>query len=316
VLSGELFGRRPAADRVVMFGRAWLVCAAAVAPLVVFSYVTIDRPLPTTFYAKSGPGILRAVETRDLDMALRNFGTFGPRAVHNFWLILRDQLSWGAWLLVPAVAGLLAGGPGRRVVATLAICLVAVPYAMGLMAPQRLKPENVRYAAQLVVLAAPLLVAGTWRIILRLWPTVAIVVIAIGFSAWRTAEYLPIYTRSVKNIQELHVVTGKWLRDHLPADAVVAVNDVGAIAYYSGLRILDLEGLVSPEVLPYRPLPDRGMRVVNDLRPDFVVIFPAWYPEIAGSPAFREIHRVTIGDNLVSAGDALLIYETPWTARR
>jgi hypothetical protein len=120
----------------------------------------------------------------------------------------------------------------------------------------------------------------------------------------------------VKNIQEIHVTMGRWLAANRPEDDVVAVNDVGAIAYFSDRRILDLEGLVSPEVLPYRGLADRGLRVVNDMKPDVIAIFPHWYPEIAASPAFREIHRVHVMDNLVSAGDTMIVYEPSWSSAR
>jgi hypothetical protein len=131
--------------------------------------------------------------------------------------------------------------------------------------------------------------------------------------AWRAVDRSALYAISVKNIEELHVVTGRWLAAHLPPGSRVAVNDVGAIAYFSGHRIVDLEGLVSPEVLPYRQYVDRGIRTVRDLRPDYVAIFPGWYPELAASPDLREIHRVTIPDNVISAGETMIIYETPWT---
>jgi arabinofuranosyltransferase len=109
------------------------------------------------------------------------------------------------------------------------------------------------------------------------------------------------------------VTTGRWISRHLPVDAVVAVNDVGAIAYFSGRRILDLEGLVSPDILPYRSLPDRGIRVVMDKRPNYLAIFPNWYPDISRSAALHEIHRVHISDNYISAGDTLIVYDTPWS---
>lgn len=53
-----------------------------------------------------------------------------------------------------------------------------------------------------------------------------------------------------------HVRAGRWLAEHTPADAVVATHDVGAIAFYSGRRIVDMVGLVSPEVLPHLNRPD------------------------------------------------------------
>jgi arabinofuranosyltransferase len=311
VLVSELFGRMSMRERIIRFLLGSLVAALPFAILVAFSYVTIGRPLPTTFYAKSGPGIVRAIEAGDSAMAKRTLLTFGPQAAANFWLVLRDQFGWVAWLIVVgAVAGMTS--PNRRVALTLVVILVLVPYAMGLAAPQRLKPDNVRYAAQLVVTTSPLIVLGIWRSLRR--PLLAIIVlvgiavaVAIG-AIHRAADY----ARAVKNIEELQVTAGRWLGSHVPPESVVATNDVGAIAYFSKRRILDLEGLVSPDVLPYRSRPDRGMRVAVDMRPAYLAIFPGWYPELSRSPMFTEIHRVHISDNYISAGDTLIIYETPW----
>ncbi len=41
---------------------------------------------------------------------------------------------------------------------------------------------------------------------------------------------------------------GRWLEKNAPADALVAAPDIGAIGYYSHRRILDLGGLVTPEI--------------------------------------------------------------------
>jgi hypothetical protein len=316
VLVAGLFNREPLAARGARFTLGGLIAAVAFVPVLVFSYVTIGRPLPTTFYAKSGPGIVRAIETRDARMAQRDLLTFGPRAVQNFWLTLVDQFAWGAWLLLPAVLAGAAASPARGFSLTVLAIYLVVPFAMGITAPQRLKPENVRYTAQLVVLAPPLVAVGLSHLFRRssLVSLVMVALLAV-VTAWRTVGRASEYAASVKNIQEIHVATGRWIDGHLPADAVVAVNDVGAIAYFGKRRILDLEGLVSPEVLPYRRFVDRGIRAATDMRPDYVAIFPAWYPEIPASPGFAEIHRITITDNVVSAGDTLVIYETPWTRR-
>ena len=41
----------------------------------------------------------------------------------------------------------------------------------------------------------------------------------------------------------------EWLRDNTPEDAVVAALDIGAVGYASDRPVLDLMGLVSPEIL-------------------------------------------------------------------
>ena len=64
-----------------------------------------------------------------------------------------------------------------------------------------------------------------------------------------------------------------------PPTARIAVNDIGAIAYFSRREVIDLMGLVTPEIIPYPP----GGRVGRDAIPrgdcpDYVIIFPAWFP--------------------------------------
>jgi len=315
LLAADGFGREPFLVRARRVGLGLLAAGIAIAPLIAFSIATIGRPLPTTFYAKSGPGVVRALETRDLDMVERNLKTHGPRAVQAFWAILIDQFAWGAWLVPLGIACGIAAGTKRLSLTLLAILLV-VPFAMGITAPQRLKPDNVRYAAQLVVIAAPLMVVGVGRLVRTIRPAVIVLAVFAVLAASRTVARADEYALSVKNIQELHVTTGRWLAEHLPPESTVAANDVGAIAYFSGLRVLDLEGLVSPDVLPYRQFVDRGIRTVRDMRPDYLAILPGWYPEIAASPEFREIHRISIVDNMIAAGDSLVIYVPPWTRPR
>jgi len=56
--------------------------------------------------------------------------------------------------------------------------------------------------------------------------------------------------------QARHERTGHWLAAHTPPDAVVATHDVGAIAYYSRRRVVDLVGVVLPEAVAHLHRPD------------------------------------------------------------
>lgn len=65
---------------------------------------------------------------------------------------------------------------------------------------------------------------------------------------------------------------GYWLRDHmLPTDRVL-MEPIGYAGYYSGRRILDMIGLVSPEVLPYYRAPNALSGIVNGLRPEWLCL--------------------------------------------
>ncbi|MBI5837404.1 MAG: hypothetical protein HZB25_09175 [Candidatus Eisenbacteria bacterium] len=69
---------------------------------------------------------------------------------------------------------------------------------------------------------------------------------------------------------------GRWLRAHSAPDAVVATPDIGAVGYYSGRRVLDLGGLVTPAMAPLLARHDLGEIVRGGLyqtvgRADYLV---------------------------------------------
>lgn len=70
----------------------------------------------------------------------------------------------------------------------------------------------------------------------------------IAFATPRVREDL----RSTQETElTLRIPIGLWLRDHARSTDTVMLEPIGYIGYYSGLRVLDVVGLVSPEVLPY-----------------------------------------------------------------
>ena len=44
---------------------------------------------------------------------------------------------------------------------------------------------------------------------------------------------------------------GRWLREHTPERSAIATPDIGALGYFSRRRIVDLAGLVTPQMVPY-----------------------------------------------------------------
>jgi len=66
------------------------------------------------------------------------------------------------------------------------------------------------------------------------------------FGQWQTN-----YADHVRHINEIHVRLARWVDDNLPQDAIVAAYDIGAISYMGNREIVDLGGLVDPDLLPY-----------------------------------------------------------------
>ena len=73
------------------------------------------------------------------------------------------------------------------------------------------------------------------------------------------------YARDVQIIQSEMVATAHWLAENVPADELLAVHDIGAVGYFAPRPILDLAGLVSPEVIPIIRVPD-GLWALMELR--------------------------------------------------
>jgi len=70
--------------------------------------------------------------------------------------------------------------------------------------------------------------------------------VQFAVASWNMKD---VYADSCRYIGDRQVMAAKWLHEHLPETAVVATHDVGAIAFYSGRRIVDMVGLISPEMI-------------------------------------------------------------------
>jgi hypothetical protein len=83
----------------------------------------------------------------------------------------------------------------------------------------------------------------------------------------------------VRNINECDVETGIYLASIQKTGNIVAVNDIGAIGYFSNMRILDLKGLTEPditvEMLQNDSLLFEYMKTENPV--DYLAIAPGWY---------------------------------------
>ena len=50
--------------------------------------------------------------------------------------------------------------------------------------------------------------------------------------------------------------------------------------------------------------------------PDYVVIFPAWFPNLAADPRFRRVYTLPIPGNITMGGDEIVVYDDAVDARR
>ncbi len=107
------------------------------------------------------------------------------------------------------------------------------------------------------------------------------------------------YGRDVAIIETEMVATAHWIEDNIPLDAVVAAHDIGAIGYFASRELIDLAGLVSPDVIPFIRDEPALARHLDEAGAEFLVTFPGWYPELT---ADREVLFVTKAPHSPAAG--------------
>jgi hypothetical protein len=79
-----------------------------------------------------------------------------------------------------------------------------------------------------------------------------------------------------RNQDGLLRAVGVWIDQHAPRDASVAMEAIGYQGTYSHRRVIDLAGLVTPEVVRIRQQASSNTAgfhaILDELRPDYLVL--------------------------------------------
>ena len=285
-------------------------------PAALFNLTVTGSPLPTTFAAKAGGGrdwlpdlkslfsiiqILFSVQPWTTLLALggvaelaRRLGTARDRGLLPALWLLGLPLAYAA--LSPS-SGIVAGNFGRYYFPLYPFLAVVGVLALAPLAARLRETPAGSHRRLLVGLAVLLLVLPT---------------------ALSTVRGSGRYAQSVVNVHDSDVAMALWLAGRLPPEAVLAVNDIGALGYLLPNRLVDLAGIANPELADYvTTAGGRGpgiRRFLAEHRPDYLVVFPAWFPElVAPGGQFRPLHGLKIAGNITMGGDQLVVYSTPWT---
>jgi hypothetical protein len=81
-------------------------------------------------------------------------------------------------------------------------------------------------------------------------------------------------------IENEMVGTAKWVQKNIPSDALLAVHDIGAIGYFDQHKIIDLAGLVSPDVVPFIRDQAQIAGYLDQRGANYLITLPAFYPQL------------------------------------
>ncbi|MEJ5240661.1 MAG: hypothetical protein WHS87_05640 [Anaerolineales bacterium] len=118
----------------------------------------------------------------------------------------------------------------------------------------------------------------------------------IFFPAWRLSLGLVLvvyfffgalaYAEEVGYIEHQMVETARWVQANLPPQAVIAAHDIGALGYFDTHPLVDLAGLITPEVIPILNDEQALADYLNAQGVEYLILIQGLYPQLE---AGREI---------------------------
>jgi len=273
VLLVLLLGQESHGSRMRALASYCLCCGCLLVPYLVFNLALAGTPMPNTFYAKQA-----------------EYAAWQARPLLSRLGIGLAQLSIGPMVLLwPGLIMSAIRSVSRRhlgVAAALAWCI-----AYGVLYLSRLPAyQHGRYLMPImpVLMIVGLLglarfalvprVRGRRWLVARAW-ALATSLVGIGFVFLGARSY----AADVSVIETEMVDTAMWVAEHLPPGSVVAAHDIGALGYFDQHPLVDLAGLVSPEVVTFIRDEARLAKLLDEREVRYLIAFPTLYPQLAES---------------------------------
>lgn len=98
------------------------------------------------------------------------------------------------------------------------------------------------------------------------------------------------FALQVKLLTDNHADAARWIDENTPKDIVIATHDVGLVGYITQRQMVDIAGLITPEVIPIMNDQAKLAEFVRSKNVAYVIVFTGYY------------------ENFLSQLDAQLVY--------
>ncbi|TEU21371.1 MAG: hypothetical protein E3J21_02005 [Anaerolineales bacterium] len=286
----------------MLFGFALLLL-----PYLLFNLTTSGLPFPNTLYAKQAEYQAEIVK---FSFAVR------------LWRVTRPTIVGAQALLLPgfafAIYRTIREKRGKAALPLLWWATTLVLYAWRL-------PQDYQHGRYLIPTIPILIIFGSWgtlnllrldsrqtiaRVLSRAMFIAACVLLLVFWIIGARA-----YAADVGFIEGEMVAVAHWLEAHTPSDALIAVHDIGAVGYLVDRPLLDLAGLITPEVVPFIADEARLLAFMEEKGADYVVFFPDWsptYARMSQDPRLHPVYRTGYAWTLRQGHANMVVYETGW----
>jgi len=241
-------------------------------PYLLFNRIIAGQWMPNTFYAKQIEyGVMQEIPffTRMFNLYVLPFVGVGalllPGLVDTFanilkkrnWLIISSVLWSTGYILIYVWRLPVTYQHGRYVMPAMPI-FIMLGFAGAMAVINKLRTGKFWER-----------IAGT------VWLLSALLILGIFWFQGMTA-----YQEDVAIIQEEMVNPSMWISENTGSDALIAAHDIGALGYFGQREIIDLAGLISPEVIPMIRNEKELASYLQARNVDYLMTFPDWYADL------------------------------------
>jgi len=281
LVAGMALRPQPWRERIRIIMVMGTAAALTLVPYFAFNLASSGRIWPNTFYAKQAEYANLLAEPLLQRLAqLLFFSLGGPengwRGISGAHLLLLPGLLIAGW------QGLRSDWRQRRLLYTLPLLWAGghvLLYALRLPVTY----QRGRYLWPTLPIWIIYGLAG-WHFLLQTQP-----IQRLGVLAPRTIQLIfafmlliflflggLAYQEDVAFIQGEMVKVAQWINGNTAPNDVIAAHDIGAIGYFAPRPLLDLAGLISPEVVPFLDDPSTMATHIRASQADYLVTAPGW----------------------------------------
>jgi hypothetical protein len=255
-------------------------------PYVLFNLALSGNPMPNTFYAKQAE---YGAFWHSKSLAERISDYLWPILASPFIVLIPAALMWLSRRIKARNWGALASL--SWVIGYIGIYFVSLPaYQHG----RYIIPAfSVMYLWGILGFLEFVTAFKGSRLLVQLWQ-VLVIVLSLAFT-WIGARQ---NANDVFWVESEMVGTARWVRQNIPADARLAAHDIGALGYYVQNPLVDMAGLLTPDVVPFIRDEARLAQYLDSKSVDYLITFPSFYPQLTSQrePLFEAALKLETED--------------------